>query len=358
MDRQGLYARSMPSLTPTMSDQTTESPEPLAQRSADVWFTDDRTIIVKAESTLFRAYSGLLAHHSSVLRDMFLIPQPDGTEKIDGCPVVPMFDTVDDVRLFLKILHDPTEYVCNSQRRSVSLISAMCRYHRALSKGEDIIVLLKMSHKYEAWLLHRQLLEYLTPMFPRTLDSFIESESQTAQQHTPFDYRDFDFNVRIANLARVIEAHHLLPVALYRLCHTPPPTVQASELSTDNLIAVLVGRSHLAKRARHHSFIFLFQPMFYPKGFRPNCPWNGCSPENLLPAGALSATMSKLLDDDCWLDPFAKCDLSFPRCSTCSTVIESDYKKEQSYSWDHLPEFFGLGATWDELERGREGKSS
>lgn len=67
----------------------------------ELWFPDG-SIILQAESILFRVYSGLLAQYSPFFRDLFSIPQPESDQDIyQGIPVVQMSETANELRYFL-----------------------------------------------------------------------------------------------------------------------------------------------------------------------------------------------------------------------------------------------------------------
>ena len=87
---------------------------PLNQRG-EVWF-DDGNIILRAETTLFRVYKGILAEQCLVFRNMLNLPPPDADvnmahgewnrdEVYDGCPVVVLHDRTRELMHFLKALH-------------------------------------------------------------------------------------------------------------------------------------------------------------------------------------------------------------------------------------------------------------
>ncbi|KAJ7117221.1 hypothetical protein C8R43DRAFT_1037685 [Mycena crocata] len=64
-------------------------------RSTDLWFPDADLILLRAENTLFRVYSGILSARSSVFRDMVGFPQPlqpEG-ETVEGHQVVRLHDS-------------------------------------------------------------------------------------------------------------------------------------------------------------------------------------------------------------------------------------------------------------------------
>lgn len=87
-----------PNVVHAGSDETT--------RTEDLWFHDGN-LILKAENTLFRVYSGFLAARSSVFRDMFSFPPPEeGNAKLDGCHIVVLYDSAEDLTYFLRAIFD------------------------------------------------------------------------------------------------------------------------------------------------------------------------------------------------------------------------------------------------------------
>lgn len=75
-------------------------------RVQDLWF-DDGNLILKAENSLFRIYSGFLAARSSVFRDMLAFPPPtEGNATLEGCPVVFVYDAPIDLTHFLRAIFD------------------------------------------------------------------------------------------------------------------------------------------------------------------------------------------------------------------------------------------------------------
>ena len=88
---------------------------PNPTRSHDLWFPDG-SLVLQAESVLFKVYAGILARASPVFRSMISMPQPctagtsdeaEQPETYEGCPLVVMAgDSAEDVHAFLKALHD------------------------------------------------------------------------------------------------------------------------------------------------------------------------------------------------------------------------------------------------------------
>lgn len=74
-------------------------------------------IVLRAENTLFRVHKSLLARHSGFFHDLFTLPQPEadggslpvhasGDSDIEGCPVLRLHDTPEDVANLLTALVD------------------------------------------------------------------------------------------------------------------------------------------------------------------------------------------------------------------------------------------------------------
>jgi hypothetical protein len=79
---------------------------PPVHECEDLWFHDG-SIVIRAESTLFRVYSGVLASASPIFKDMFGVPQPQSLETYDGVPLILLPDRAFDVTQFLKALLYP-----------------------------------------------------------------------------------------------------------------------------------------------------------------------------------------------------------------------------------------------------------
>ncbi|TCD63775.1 hypothetical protein EIP91_004958 [Steccherinum ochraceum] len=96
----GTYSMGLPRtdtliLPPFMADIETRHP--------DLWF-EDGSVILSAKDTLFRVYKGILCDASPVFRDLFTVPQPPDREMMEGCPVIRLNDSEEDMENFLKVL--------------------------------------------------------------------------------------------------------------------------------------------------------------------------------------------------------------------------------------------------------------
>ena len=72
---------------------------------SDIWY-EDGNVILQAENIQFRVHRGILAQCSTVFRDMFSFPQPPSSdvEMVEGCAVVHLSDTAEEVGYILKAL--------------------------------------------------------------------------------------------------------------------------------------------------------------------------------------------------------------------------------------------------------------
>lgn len=70
------------------------------------WWFDDGNVVLIADDTLFRVHRGVLSHHSVVFRDMFMIPQPEEFEQMEGCPVVHLSDSPRELGVLLGALYE------------------------------------------------------------------------------------------------------------------------------------------------------------------------------------------------------------------------------------------------------------
>ena len=68
---------------------------------SDLWY-DDGNIVLKAESSLFRVFLGVLAAHSPVFSDIQKLPRSQDQEMYDDCPLMVLHDKAEDLANFLR----------------------------------------------------------------------------------------------------------------------------------------------------------------------------------------------------------------------------------------------------------------
>lgn len=80
----------------------------------NLWF-DDGSLVIQASSVRYRVHRTIVCKHSSIFRDMVAMPQPGGTSDdentFDGCPLVRLSDSPDDLSVLLEAIYSNPEYV-------------------------------------------------------------------------------------------------------------------------------------------------------------------------------------------------------------------------------------------------------
>lgn len=77
--------------------------EGLLVKHQELWY-EDGNIILSVDNTLFKVFCGVLASECTVFADMLAVGNPDNGERIDGCPVIHLDDSVEDFENFLRVL--------------------------------------------------------------------------------------------------------------------------------------------------------------------------------------------------------------------------------------------------------------
>ncbi|KAJ6592203.1 hypothetical protein DFH09DRAFT_1306096 [Mycena vulgaris] len=110
---------------------------------------------------------------------MFSIPQPPSadTECMDGYPVVKLHDDAYELEVFLEAIFDSSFFMPPP----------------AAPKVEDIIGVLRLSHKYDVPYLRRRSLEHFGTIFPTSL-----SQYYTPQPNMPSTYRTMIIPLQVA----------------------------------------------------------------------------------------------------------------------------------------------------------------
>ena len=73
---------------------------------SDIWL-DDGSVVIQAGFTQFRVHRTMLSRHSTIFKDMFSVAQPgDLDPSIEGCPLVHLSDSPEDIRHILSALYD------------------------------------------------------------------------------------------------------------------------------------------------------------------------------------------------------------------------------------------------------------
>ncbi|KAJ7134290.1 hypothetical protein C8R44DRAFT_696702 [Mycena epipterygia] len=170
---------------------TSETP---VMRSTEYWF-DDGNVILEVESTQFRLTKSMLSMHSTVFRDMFMMPLPADEPTVQDCPVVPLSG--------------------DATQDWIHLLGAM--YPKCLSEGlprmEVVAAILRLGQKYDFPVFRKDCLRRLKVEFPTTLLDF---EVKLEDGWTLIE-EEGDMLFPLLSLAREIDLHSILPSAYYQI---------------------------------------------------------------------------------------------------------------------------------------------
>ncbi|KAH9910406.1 uncharacterized protein BXZ73DRAFT_109075 [Epithele typhae] len=253
----------------------------------EFWFTDG-SLVLRADNTLFRVHISQLCRKTAFFRDLFALPQPpaaaaaDGShtteERFDGCPVLVLYDSPEDVANLVKVIYDGPNFGIND-RDDFNVLSGV----------------LRLSSKYLVQEPTRaKALAHISTAWPSTLKAWDLREDlarlyevQTGQSRG----HRYANPIAVVNLAREIDADELLPSAFYELSRytfteifepapgdplEPPPSPFTSALGTPPTSAPVLPSAFAASPSstagRQHAITALIQNMEHAGPDPPRCP--------------------------------------------------------------------------------------
>ncbi|RPD58575.1 hypothetical protein L226DRAFT_146930 [Lentinus tigrinus ALCF2SS1-7] len=326
-----------------------------AKRDDDYWFEDGNIILV-SENVSFKVYRGLLAEHSSVFRSMLDVGQ--GTQNpadiVDGCPVVPLYDSPNDLRGLFRIIFPLRKNLKFSNWKvDMDFISAIIR----------------LDHKYELKGLYDQAMGYLTTYYTTNFDDWLEGRNATEWRPEPIHA------IGAINLAHLTHTHTILPLAYY-ICATlgsnlpvgyARPDGTMERLSPDDLRICLDLKARLTAENVHSAFLLLRYPG------QQHCSnsqaYTSCSElfRRLLEHVGLSKGPHAIASDralDSWMDtidsytppatqnvsPYMVMYQTQSRslCKGCRAFVQNREREMRRQIWRKLPEYVGVTIdNWD-----------
>ncbi|KAJ6601524.1 hypothetical protein B0H10DRAFT_2082251 [Mycena sp. CBHHK59/15] len=170
------------------------------KRVPELWF-DDGNLVLQAGSSLFRVYGRFLAQHSPIFNDMLKIPQPQGEQLVEGCPVVQLADNEGDLECFLRSLFDYRFFPPFPSRTTFDNLSGI----------------LRLATKYMVDPLRQRALVHLSSAFPLVLSEYPGWAAKASWSIDDAQY------IRLILLAREMSVDWILPLVLYRACNTLTP---------------------------------------------------------------------------------------------------------------------------------------
>ncbi|KAI1787699.1 hypothetical protein LXA43DRAFT_1084738 [Ganoderma leucocontextum] len=174
---------------------------PDLQKDEDVWLSDGNIIVIAEDKVAFRVHKSILSLRSEIFCDLFSLPDADAATAetciVDGCPIVHISDSPDDIRRLFLVLCCGKNYYYN---RDV-LISV---------PFEVLASLIRMAHKYAIQDVLDDALSRLKKYYTHDLSAWQDPESRARYVATT----DEDAPQVVA-LAHLTNTPLLLPTALF-----------------------------------------------------------------------------------------------------------------------------------------------
>ncbi|KAJ7733565.1 hypothetical protein DFH07DRAFT_894182 [Mycena maculata] len=311
--------------------------------SSDVWF-DDGSLIIEAAGVLYRISRSVLAERSPIFKDTLSIPQPTDSETIDGCPVVHLYDSPEDVTPFLRAIFN----------------SGFFMPYPAPTEFRILAGILRLSHKYEVDYLRRRALVHLSSAYSTQLpdlDATIEGDA-VAWIRPSWTEDRISVHVAAIGLARQVDAPWILPYAFYRaatietsgavqeILSSQLPAAQGwvTVLSRDDQTSFLKGYFAQSRCTITDILRFLYHPFMVEGCFSPQV----C---NLARLRALEGLREELAIPTNPLYTWVEEDWQTVNvCAVCLTSLRVAHRDARQAFWDNLPNIYDLPG-WEELEQ-------
>ncbi|EAU89406.1 hypothetical protein CC1G_07632 [Coprinopsis cinerea okayama7 len=318
------------------SQEVTKHPE---------FYYSDGSIVLRVQNTLFKVHQSVLARHSDVFGGMWDMPQPDGIELVDGCPVVELQDDVKDFTDTLWAVYDSFHFdaldpLKSSLKDLLTFISGV----------------LQVSTKYNMVKLRKKCISLLLVKFPNNF----ENCAQLLQNQSKYDSPDI---IRLIRLARRTNVLEVLPWAYYLCTHLSVNDIMHDRvLSWEDKAICLAGKERLwqAQKSTSNSVLFSFTPvpqcasqcqsrlLTSVPGTTLNGPSSSSTPLLMgMPyreAEELRQNPHPLGEFDGWTS------LERQICSKCLSHQMALHKQGRQKIWEALPTYFELG-TWEDIRR-------
>ncbi|KAJ7610474.1 hypothetical protein FB45DRAFT_844591 [Roridomyces roridus] len=310
-------------------DATAASPSPTS-RVEDLWFSDG-TLVIQAETKLFRVAGGILAARSSVFKDMLSIPQPSDQAAIDGCPSVFLHDSAQDVEYFLKAIFDSSFFERPPVKTTFPIVAGV----------------LRLSTKYDIGFLRHRALLHLASASPLSLEEFdkVLSTSTFGNGDT------FPRLIMADNLGPEWSKAYPLYVVSCAQIETVLSGVQLVPghpkvlLSPSLQRTCIIARTELLAAQVYHTLSFLYMIPVPECTLQAQCR----STRDLLRGSFISKKpihpLMRLNSTESW----DKLNL----CAACLKAATAELVAGRRRVWETLPEILGL-PSWEQLKVARE----
>ncbi|KAL1731445.1 hypothetical protein EV714DRAFT_208687 [Schizophyllum commune] len=306
----------------------------------DLWFLDGNIIIRVDATQICCVHKSVLAANSPVLSDMFSVPQPVGSETIDGLPVVTLPDSPQDVMYWLKSMLVPGDFEV---------------YPRHI-RMDKVLAVLRLSHKYGVQHLRQCALYHLSTAFPIDQEGVENIENTTIS-----DFHDVSVEqlLQVNALAQEVNALWLIPFAMYQLHTKTWSNKAAQQVLLESPLVTRLDLICLADVARIATIEFSLRDLTqFSRAELAACDHTGLSScasiirqilmESHKQLIATPLTFLRLATED-FLSGETKYDtvhalIGTVLCSRCSKVVLSEiFWRAYRRFWDALARDLGLG---------------
>ncbi|KAI0640931.1 hypothetical protein C8Q79DRAFT_873204, partial [Trametes meyenii] len=169
------------------------------------FWLDDGSVILVAHQVGFRVYRNLLASQSRVFRDVFSSSSSSASETYQGCPLVHVSDSPQDLRHLLRVL-------IPLYHRNFFLVNQT----KLFMTFDHLSAVIRLAHKYIEDVLSQGCVALKT-CFSSTFDSFetVSVALSGVQGTGPYVERSTVHPIAAVNLARLTGTLDILPYAMY-----------------------------------------------------------------------------------------------------------------------------------------------
>ncbi|KAF8524484.1 hypothetical protein JB92DRAFT_2784650 [Gautieria morchelliformis] len=318
-DTDPTVALGEPTLAPAHPAEGTHTHGLTLTRSEKLYMTDGN-IVVAAEAVAFRVHMSLLTRNSETFAGMLCSLRVTDAETYDGCYVVRLSDTAEDVFALLSALYD------NPQYSTQPIAHLAC--------------LLRMSKKYLVASVYLAVMEALHQHLPRTVQGWITHLGM---------HRPLEAKLLVLDAAYEANATLLLPSLYYALCVNTLEEIQDAkpDLPHSVLTVYAAGKAKLATELA----VFISDCISGRDRARSTCDTHWRSLEAA--AHNLSCNVAQLMTTDpiaCLQSLVSYFDNDTGACPACRNELRADAWERSKTIWSSLPEVFGL-ISWDHLDK-------
>ncbi|KAJ7238578.1 hypothetical protein B0H12DRAFT_91188 [Mycena haematopus] len=308
-----------------MSSPHAERKSESAVTRSEIWYPDG-SVVLQARNTQFRVHWSVLSLHSSFFHGMLGLPQPPEQPSVDGCPIIELSDSEEDVENLLRALYDPLFFIQRALPFSV------------------IASHLRLARKYDFRGVLETIVARLTHENPTTLDEYDALKMGNSYSPTRIvNYQGLLYDT--ITLAGENNLLSVLPCAYYRALANifdgiPRGDGTIATLSPVHQRACNLGRTALLRAQWDFGHTFGWtEDLADEIGCTEPV---GCGHKKYLffrrhvVRGSLAPFCSVSYVD------------SLNLCATCTQVVKGKMTVGRQRMWDLLPTFFEL-PVWGEL---------